>query len=92
MPHSPGELLRVLRVRAASEPFEHAPDSRDGRPSRRAPGTAPHRAVRAPHGGFDVRGEDVARLSPSVRHHINVTGRYSFQLPEMPGGLPNPAP
>ncbi|MFB9712205.1 Tn3 family transposase, partial [Streptosporangium nondiastaticum] len=27
--------------------------------------------------GFDVRGEDVARLSPFVRHHINMLGRYS---------------
>jgi hypothetical protein len=26
----------------------------------------------------------VARLSPFVRHHINMLGRYSFQLP---GGL-----
>ncbi|WTG06059.1 transposase (plasmid) [Streptomyces sp. NBC_01590] len=31
--------------------------------------------------GFDVRDEDVARLSPFVRHHINMLGRYSFQLP-----------
>ncbi|MFJ6637027.1 Tn3 family transposase [Streptomyces sp. NPDC091376] len=37
--------------------------------------------------GFDVRDEDVARLSPFVRHHINVLGRYSFQLPDLPGGL-----
>lgn len=37
--------------------------------------------------GFYVRDEDVARLSPFVRHHINVLGRYSFQLPELPGGL-----
>lgn len=37
--------------------------------------------------GFDVRDEDVARLSPFVRHHINMLGRCSFLLPEMPGGL-----
>ncbi len=37
--------------------------------------------------GFDVRDEDVARLSSFVRHHINVLGRYSFQLPDLPGGL-----
>ncbi|WP_206061813.1 Tn3 family transposase [Nonomuraea basaltis] len=37
--------------------------------------------------GSEVREEDVARLSPFVRHHINLMGRYSFQLPEMPGGL-----
>ncbi|GAA1283992.1 hypothetical protein GCM10009646_84480 [Streptomyces aureus] len=36
---------------------------------------------------FDVREADVARLSPFVRHHINMLGRYSFQLPELPGGL-----
>lgn len=38
-------------------------------------------------GSFDVRDEDVARLSPFVRHHINMLGRYSFQLPNLPGGL-----
>ncbi|WSZ58973.1 transposase [Streptomyces canus] len=35
---------------------------------------------------FDVRDEDVARRSPFVRQHINMLGRYSFQLPELPGG------
>lgn len=37
--------------------------------------------------GFEVREQDVARLSPFVRHHVNMLGRYSFQLPEMPGGM-----
>ncbi|MFD7623526.1 Tn3 family transposase [Streptomyces sp. NPDC059802] len=37
--------------------------------------------------GFNVRDEDVARLSPFVRHHINMLGRYSFQLPDLPGDL-----
>ncbi|MEU3219334.1 hypothetical protein [Streptomyces sp. NPDC006971] len=37
--------------------------------------------------GFEVRDEDVSRLCPFVRHHINVLGRYSFQLPDLPGGL-----
>ncbi|WP_404804791.1 Tn3 family transposase [Microbispora sitophila] len=37
--------------------------------------------------GFDVRDEGAARLSPFVRHHINMLGRYSFPLPELPGGL-----
>ncbi|MEV6332663.1 Tn3 family transposase [Streptomyces sp. NPDC051909] len=37
--------------------------------------------------GFNVRDEDVARLSPFVRHHVNMLGRYSFQLPELPGEL-----
>ncbi|MGX9891389.1 Tn3 family transposase [Streptomyces sp. NPDC002276] len=37
--------------------------------------------------GFDVRDEDVARLSPFVRQHINMHGRYSFQLPDLPGGM-----
>lgn len=36
--------------------------------------------------GFDVRDEDIARLSPFVRHHVNMLGRYSFQLPDLPGG------
>ncbi|MEV0233949.1 hypothetical protein [Nonomuraea sp. NPDC050786] len=37
--------------------------------------------------GFDVRDEDVARLSPFVRHHINMLGRHSFRLPDLPGGM-----
>jgi hypothetical protein len=37
--------------------------------------------------GFDVRDEDVARLSPFVRHHIDMHGRYSFQPPDLPVGL-----
>jgi uncharacterized protein DUF4158/Tn3 transposase DDE domain-containing protein len=37
--------------------------------------------------GFEVRDEDVARLSPFVRHHINRLGRYSFQLSDLPDGL-----
>lgn len=37
--------------------------------------------------GFDVRDKDVARLSPFVRHHVNMLGRYSFQPPDLPGGL-----
>ncbi|MFF3632006.1 Tn3 family transposase [Streptomyces sp. NPDC002164] len=36
--------------------------------------------------GFEVRDEDVARLSPFARHHVNMLGRYSFQLPDLPGG------
>jgi len=45
-------------------------------------------------GGFDVHDSDVVRLSPFVRHHINVLGRYSFQLPDLPEGLRrlNPVP
>ncbi|MGZ6807698.1 MAG: hypothetical protein ACXVGB_11485 [Mycobacteriaceae bacterium] len=37
--------------------------------------------------GHDVRDEDVARLSPFVRHRINMMDRYSFQLLELPDGL-----
>lgn len=37
--------------------------------------------------GFDVRDRDIARLSPFVRQHVNMLGRYSFKLPELPGGL-----
>jgi len=37
--------------------------------------------------GFDVRDEDLARLSPFARHHINMLGRYSFTLPDLPEGL-----
>lgn len=38
--------------------------------------------------GFDVRDEDVARLSLFVRGHINMLGKYTFQLPDdLSGGL-----
>lgn len=37
--------------------------------------------------GLDLREADVARLWPFVRHHINMLGRYSFQLPDLSGGL-----
>ena len=32
--------------------------------------------------GYPVRDEDVARLSPTMRPHINMLGRHSFILPE----------
>ncbi len=32
--------------------------------------------------GFDVRDEDIARLSPLAHEHVNVLGRYAFTLPE----------
>lgn len=32
--------------------------------------------------GFPVNEEDVVRLSPFIRDHINMLGRYSFSLPE----------
>ncbi len=39
-------------------------------------------------GGYEVRDEDAARLSPFGRHHVNLLGRYSFLLPaELGGGL-----
>ena len=38
------------------------------------------RALRAQ--GYQVRDEDVARLSPFIRKHFNVRGRYSFYRPE----------
>ncbi len=31
---------------------------------------------------MDVRSEDVTRLSPLDFQHINMLGRYSFDLPE----------
>ena len=34
---------------------------------------------------FLVHDENVVHLSPFVRHHINMLGRYSFRLPELPG-------
>jgi TnpA family transposase len=35
---------------------------------------------------YSVSDDDVARLSPFVRHHVNMQGKYSFALPEFPGG------
>jgi len=35
--------------------------------------------------GYPLRDEDVARLSPFVRKHLNVHGRYSFRRPELGG-------
>jgi hypothetical protein len=32
--------------------------------------------------GFDVRDEDVDRLSPLGHEHINMLGRYAFSLPD----------
>ena len=32
--------------------------------------------------GYPVRDEDVARLSPTMRPHINMLGRHSFAIPE----------
>jgi len=39
-----------------------------------------------------VLDDDVARLSPFVRHHLNVHGHYSFLLPQLAGGLRDPEP
>ena len=35
--------------------------------------------------GYPVRDQDVARLSPYMRRHLNVHGHYSFQLPQLAG-------
>lgn len=32
--------------------------------------------------GYSVRDEDVARLSPTIRKHINLMGKYPFVMPE----------
>ena len=32
--------------------------------------------------GFEVKDEDVARLSPLLHEHINMLGRYSFLVPD----------
>jgi hypothetical protein len=37
--------------------------------------------------GYEVRDEDAARLSPFVRHHVCMLGRYLFLAPELAGGL-----
>ncbi|GAB3290798.1 hypothetical protein GCM10027563_28620 [Parasphingorhabdus pacifica] len=38
-------------------------------------------------GGYEVRDEDAARLSPFVRGHINMLGRYSLLVPGLAGVL-----
>ena len=41
------------------------------------------RAIRQLQGyGLDVRPEDIARLIPLGFQHVNMLGRYSFNLPE----------
>ena len=37
--------------------------------------------------GYPVADDDVARLSPFLRKHINVHGTYTFAVPDLPGGL-----
>lgn len=38
--------------------------------------------------GYSLTEEDVARLSPFGRRHINVIGTYTFALPDLgPGGM-----
>lgn len=38
--------------------------------------------------GYPIAGDDVARLSPFVREHINVIGTYSFTRPDLgPAGV-----
>jgi Tn3 transposase DDE domain len=37
--------------------------------------------------GYPVLDDDVARLSPFLRNHINVHGTYTFTLPELAGGM-----
>jgi TnpA family transposase len=39
--------------------------------------------------GFEVCGQDVARLSPLIYDHVNMLGRYSFAMPDVvaKGGL-----
>ncbi len=37
--------------------------------------------------GYPVLDEDVARLSPFVREHVNVAGKYSLLLPDLGEGV-----
>ena len=43
-------------------------------------GTWTRRSPELRAGGYEVRDEDAARLSPFGRHHVNLLGRYSFLL------------
>ena len=40
--------------------------------------------------GYPVLDEDVARLSPFVREHLNVVGKYNFLLPDLGEGVIRP--
>jgi len=44
-----------------------------------------HALTRLRTEGYPVRDEDVLRLSPYMRRHLNVHGHYSFQLPDLAG-------
>jgi len=44
-----------------------------------------HALTRLRAEGYPVRDEDVLRLSPYMRRHLNVHGHYSFQLPDLAG-------
>ncbi|WP_435806632.1 Tn3 family transposase [Streptomyces canus] len=37
--------------------------------------------------GLPVFPQDVAQLSPFTNLHINMKGRYAFELPDLPDGL-----
>ncbi len=37
--------------------------------------------------GPRVRSQDLARLSPFLRHHLGVHGRYSVVVPDLAGGI-----
>lgn len=37
--------------------------------------------------GHPVLQDNIVRLSPLTRKHLNVLSRYNFLLPELPGGL-----
>ncbi|MFE7111427.1 Tn3 family transposase [Streptomyces sp. NPDC057575] len=86
-------LARKLpRAGRAALPGRHGGPDRGARPGPPCPGALQHQGMDAaltqPRAdSFEVRDEDVARLSPFVRHHINMLGRYSFQLPDLPGDL-----
>ncbi len=41
-------------------------------------------------GGFDVRNEDVQRLSPLGYDHINLLGRYQFSATDLASGQLRP--
>jgi hypothetical protein len=41
--------------------------------------------------GFDIADQDIAHLGPTMTEHINVNGRYYFDVNSPPKGL-RPAP
>ena len=54
-----------------------------------ADGIAVHQVLRR-RGGFDVRGDDLQRLSPPGHEHIDLLGRYQLGVTDLAAGRLDP--